>query len=326
MTGGPDVIWWPVTASHFAAKVDWLFAALILVGSMLSVPPLVALVYLVAKYRYDRDVDRTHPPRREVWLEAGWTIVPFLLMLGLFTWAARLYYDEENMPAHGLEISVVAKQWMFKFQHPGGQRELDELHVPVNQVVKLTMISQDVIHDVYIPALRIKQDVLPGRTTGLWFKADRVGTYKLNCAEYCGAFHSLMGKRVVVMTQKDYQAWLHQAETDVGLAADGARLFRSLGCSGCHLGKGPVHAPPLAGVYGSPVPLSDGSFVLADGAYIRDSILQPAKQIVAGYSNDMPSFAGRVSEGDLQRLVAYVQSLAMENVGNAVCSTPSAGQ
>ena len=213
-------------------------------------------------------------------------------------------------PAGALEIDVLAKQWMWQFEHPGGQREINELHVPAHQPVKLSMISLDVIHSLYFPALRIKQDVLPGRYTTLWFDADRPGTYHLFCAELCGTGHSEMGGQLVIMTPAAYEAWLERTPSDLSLAAKGADLFRSLGCSGCHVNSKAVHAPPLEGVFGSPVPLASGEVVLADEAYLRDSILLPKKAVVAGYEPIMPSFQNRLSEDQLLQLIAYLKSLA----------------
>ncbi|MGE5547307.1 MAG: cytochrome c oxidase subunit II [Solirubrobacterales bacterium] len=314
---------WPVAASEYAAQVDWLFLALIVLALSLAAPPILALIVFVVRYREGRRVDRTQPPTRKFGLEVAWTIIPFALTLACFGWAAWLYRVHAEPPATDtLDISVVAKQWMFKFQHPGGQRELDELHVPAGQAVRLLMTSQDVIHSLFLPALRIKQDVLPGRVTQLWFRADRPGIYHLHCAEYCGTNHSLMGTRFIVLAPPDYQRWLKGEGEDAILVRQGADLFRARGCSGCHEGGpgAPVRAPSLKGVFGGPVFLADGTSVIADEAYLRDSILLPGRQIVAGFKDDMPSFAGKLSEGEIQSLVAYVKSLGMEDSGDGQLS------
>jgi cytochrome c oxidase subunit 2 len=242
-------------------------------------------------------------------------LIPFLLSLVFFVWAASLFFRLYHPPAGALNIDVVAKQWMWKFQHTGGQREIDVLHVPAGEPVELTMISQDVIHSLFLPALRIKQDVLPDRYTRLWFNADTPGEYLLECAEFCGTEHSHMRGRFIVMAPADYQRWLDQSATDETLAAEGERLFRSYGCSGCHAVGGAIRAPSLAGIYGRPVPLADGTTVIADERYIRDSILMPRRQIAAGYQPVMPSFAGRIPEEELVAVIAYIQSLADDEGG-----------
>jgi cytochrome c oxidase subunit 2 len=301
---------WPATASAYAHQVDILLLFLWLLAAALSLPVVVALGAFTLRYRRGREVDRAHRPDRNIKLEISWALIPFLLMLVFFVWAARLYFDQSRPPAGALEISVLARQWMWKFEHPGGQREIDELHVPAHRPIKLVMISEDVIHSLFFPALRIKQDVLPGRYLTLWFDADQPGTYHLLCAEFCGTSHSEMGGQIIVMEPADYERWLEAAPSDRSLAARGADLFRSLGCSGCHVESPTVHAPPLDGVFGQPVPLASGEVIVADEGYIRDSILLPKKQIVAGYEPIMPSFEHRVSEEQLVQLVAYIKSLA----------------
>jgi cytochrome c oxidase subunit 2 len=301
---------WPWTASAYAHQVDILLLFLWLLAAALSVPVVVALGAFALRYRAGREVNREHRPSRNITLEVSWALIPFLLTLVFFTWAAKLYFEANRPPPGALEISVLARQWMWKFQHPGGQREINELHVPVNRPVKFTMISEDVIHSLYFPALRIKQDVLPARYTTLWFDADVPGTYKLLCAEFCGTSHSEMGGQIIVMEPADYERWLERTPSDLSLAARGANLFRSLGCSGCHVRSEAVDAPPLWGVFGGPVPLSSGQVIVADEGYIRDSILLPKKAVVAGYRPIMPTFEGRVSEEQLIQLIAYIKSLA----------------
>jgi len=242
-------------------------------------------------------------------LEVTWTLIPLLLMMGLFAWGANLYFNIERAPSNALEINVVGKQWMWKIQHPEGNREINELHVPVGRVVKLTLASQDVIHSFFLPNFRIKQDVVPGRYTTEWFKATRTGAYHLFCSEFCGTQHSGMIGRIIVMTPAAYEEWLSRGQPGDTLAQSGERLFRELGCSGCHTGISVVRSPPLEGLFGKPVPLQSGEVVTADEGYIRDSILFPAKQITVGYTNAMPSFQGRVSEEELLELAAYIKSL-----------------
>ena len=227
----------------------------------------------------------------------GWTLLPLMISLGFFTWGAIVYYHIERPPRNALQVQVVAKQWMWKLQHAEGKKEINELHVPLGQTVSLTMTSQDVIHSFFVPAFRVKQDVVPGKYTTEWFQPTRLGEYHLFCAEYCGTDHSQMIGRVVVMEPADYQRWLTTGEHGHSRSPwrDGA-FSRDKGCSGCHEAQPIVHAPPLEGIYGKQVPLNSGEVVTADDQYIRDSILLPGKQISAGYDNMMPSFTGHISE------------------------------
>jgi len=246
--------------------------------------------------------------RRRV--ELAWTLTPTLLFLGAFVWASRLYVQRADTPPNAVEVFVVARQWMWKLQHPGGQREIDEMHVPRGQPVRLVMTSQDVIHSFFVPAFRLKQDVLPGSYTEMWFTPTRAGTYHLFCAEYCGTDHARMGGDIVVMEPVAFERWLNAHRGGPDMAARGEARFREFGCSGCHGENASVHAPNLAGLYGGSVPLSDGSTVIADERYIRDSILLPRKEVVAGYAPIMPSFAGQIGEEDILDLIAYIKSLA----------------
>ena len=301
---------WPPAISAYAGEVDVVLAGFLALVTLLVLPVFFLLVYFAIKYRRGSPADRTHRVDRSPGLEISWALVPLRLSLIFFVWAALLYCRERTPPDGSLEIDVLARQWMWKAQHPGGQWEIDTLHVPTGQAVRLNMTSLDVIHSLYLPALRLKQDVLPGRTTTLWFRADRAGEYHLLCAEFCGTGHSVMRSRIVVQEPAAYSAWLEEADTDLTLAEQGKVLFRRYGCSGCHENSDVVRAPSLAGVYGGPVPLASGRVIVADDAYVRDSILLPERDVVAGYAPIMPSFADRLGEGDLVRLVAYVKSLA----------------
>ena len=304
------VAFWPAAISRHASDVDLMLAGLVALCVALTAPVFVLMVWFAHKYRSGVDVDRSGGPKRNLRLETAWAAIPFVLVLFFYVWAARAYWDLHEPPADALEISVIAKQWMWKFQHPGGQREINELHVPLGRAVKLSMTSQDVIHSLFFPSLRIKQDVLPERVSYEWFEADQPGVHHLFCAEFCGTSHSKMRGRIVVLEPEAYADWLAANEADLTLARRGAALFRSYGCSGCHMNSDVVRAPPLYGVYGRPVPLASGGFVTADEQYVRDSILMPLDKVVAGYRPIMPSFAGRIAEEDLVQLVAYVKSLA----------------
>jgi cytochrome c oxidase subunit 2 len=302
----------PQTASTQAANLDLLTA--ILMAALLAVLALVfglMLIYCV-RYRASSDADRSGRLRKTWRLETAWTIATFVIFLGAFAWGADLYVGLHRQPKAGDDIFVVAKQWMWKVEHPGGQREIDELHIPVGRPVRLILASQDVIHSFYVPAFRVKQDVVPGRYEYLSFTPDKVGRFHLFCAEFCGTEHAHMGGWVTVMEPDDFARWLQQQGPGSSLAKDGEALFRQYGCSGCHSPGSTVHAPSLEGLYGRPVPLQDGSMTVANDAYLRDSILLPKRQVAAGYPAIMPSFAGQIGEEDLLRIIAYLKSIGTE--------------
>jgi cytochrome c oxidase subunit II len=294
-------------ASDHAANLDLMLLWFSLVVLVFTLPVFVLLLYFSIKYRRGSLANRSNPSNGNNWLESAWMIIPFLPVFGFFAWSAWDYMQLAHPPGGALEIYVVAKQWMWKFQHPDGAREINDLHVPVGTPVKLTMISQDVIHSLFLPELRIKQDVLPGRYTTLWFKATEAGNFALRCTQFCGTNHAVMGGHLIVLSQADYAAWLKQAGTDMTLVAEGEALFRKYGCSGCHDATASIHAPSLEDLYGSPVPLSDGRVVIADDTYIRDSILFPERDVAAGYQPLMPSFRNVLGEDDLLRLIEYIK-------------------
>lgn len=304
-------------ASQHAADVDRIFFILLLLSGAT-----IALVFglvLVLAVRYRRGSRAERGPMPEIVsreFEIGWTSVTLFLFIFLFWWASSTDLGSMSAPANALEIHVVAKRWMWKTQHANGVREINALHVPVNRPVRLSMTSQDVIHSFFAPAFRIKQDVLPGRETYLWFQATRTGDFPLLCAEYCGTDHSRMRGSITVMRQDEYANWLSRQPEGDDLAHEGARLFVAQGCSGCHAGASSVRAPKLEGLYNSMVALSDGRQVKADDAYIRDSILQPQRDVVAGFDPIMPSFKGVLDDGEIQSLVAYIRSLAQEKTSD----------
>ncbi|AWM85928.1 cytochrome c oxidase subunit II [Microvirga sp. 17 mud 1-3] len=300
---------WPQQASGHAAQLDTFIMAFTVFVALLVIPVGVLVFVFAVKYRRGKTVDRQHAPNRKVWLEVSWSVVPFLAALGFYVWSTSLFFELRNPPSDTLDIFIVAKQWMWKAQHPGGQREIDELHIPVGQPVRLVMNSQDVIHSFYVPALRVKQDVVPGRVSSLWFKADKPGVYWMTCAEFCGTDHSVMGGRFYVQTADEYAAWLSSSGVDQSLVASGEVLFRKYGCSGCHAASSAVHAPDLAGLYGRAVALASGETVIADEQYIQDSILLPQKQIAAGYEPIMPTFKNILRDDEVIQLVAYIKSL-----------------
>ncbi len=300
----------PVEASSNAHQVDWLYFGLTAMLVFFCFLVFVPIIIFCIRYRRGARVNRANAPEGNNLLESGWTLFPLLVGLGFFVWGATIYYHMERPPRNALQVQVVAKQWMWKLQHAEGKKEIDELHVPLGRDVELTMASQDVIHSFFIPAFRVKQDVVPGKYTTEWFHPTRLGEYHLFCAEYCGTDHSKMIGRVVVMQPADYQRWLTTGNIDRSIVLEGRRLFHEKGCSGCHVGSSVVHAPPLEGLYGKQVPLASGEIVTADDQYIRDSILLPGKQISAGYANLMPSFSGHISEGEIMQIIAYLKSLS----------------
>jgi cytochrome c oxidase subunit II len=227
----------------------------------------------------------------------------------LFVWGADVFFAEQRPPDETINVYVVGKQWMWKFQHLDGQREIDELHVPVDRAVKLIMTSEDVIHDVFIPAFRVKTDVLPGRYTNIWFRATKPGHYHLFCAEYCGTRHSGMTGEVVVMEPNDYQTWLSGGAGEGSLASSGQKLFNDLACNTCHKPDSQGRGPMLQDLFGKTQALQNGGTVVADEAYIRESILNPRAKIVAGFQPIMPTFQGQVNEEGVLELVEYVKSL-----------------
>lgn len=304
----------PIAASTNAPKVDEIFIVLLVLSGLITLLVFGLVFVLSVRYRRGIRIGHGYLPEmisREV--EISWTLATLLLFLFVFWWAASSDLSAFSPPANALEIHVLAKQWMWKTQHPSGAREIDALHVPVGRPVRLLMTSQDVIHSFFVPAFRIKQDVLPGKDapTQVWFNATKLGTFPLLCAEYCGTNHSAMRGQIVVMRDGDYAAWSTRQPEGDDLAHEGARLFMSAGCSGCHALSSNVHAPRLEGLYGRTVQLIDGRTRTADDSYIRDSILQPKRDVVAGYEPIMPSFAGVLDEGEIQSLTAYIKSLGV---------------
>ncbi|WP_158930881.1 cytochrome c oxidase subunit II [Acidisphaera sp. S103] len=304
----------PLAAST-GAQTDLLLLGLLAVSlAVLGLVFWLMLVYAI-RYRHNSPVDRGALAEKSFRFEISWTVATLVIFFGLFIWGSTIYVRLYQPPANALKVYVVAKQWMWKIEHAGGQREINALHIPVDTPIELIMTSEDVIHDFFVPAFRVKRDVLPGQYETMWFRPDRIGTYHLFCSQFCGTAHSNMIGDVVVMSAQDYAGWLTTSGGGKTLAAQGKGLFIRYGCAGCHLGGGTVRAPSLVGLYGSPVPLSDGSTAIADDRYIRDSIMQPKSQVVASYEPIMPSFANVIGEDDLVRLVAYIHSLAAEKHG-----------
>ncbi len=308
-----------------ASQVDMLYIYLLLVAGVMTAVIFLAVTVLAIKYRRVPGREATQIEGSTI-LELSWSIIPFFVMLTFFIWGAVIFFQERTPPADATEVYVVAKQWMWKIEHMEGQREINELHVPIGQNVKLIMTSQDVIHSFFVPAFRIKQDVLPGRYTTLWFKATAPGRYHLFCAEYCGTNHSGMGGDIVVMEPQDYAMWMASGAT-APLQETGKELFSALGCATCHRSDVQGRGPNLVGLYNTDVMLEDGRTVRADDNYVREAILDPTAKIVKGFKPIMPTFQGIVSDEQLNALVAYIKSLAQPSPGAAALqnqpATPS---
>ena len=320
----------PQQASVEAGHIDAVFFFMVAVAAFFSILIAALVAIFAVKYRRRRDDEVGVAIHGSLALELLWTIIPFGIAMVMFAWGAKVFFDVYRPPAGAMEIFVVGKQWMWKIQHMDGQREINELHVPVGRPVKLIMGSEDVIHSFYIPAFRVKADVIPGRYNTLSFTATRAGTYHLFCAEYCGTKHSGMIGSVVAMEPADFQAWLSggaPAETPV---TAGQKLFNDLACSTCHRPDSHARGPVLANLFGRAVALQSGATVVADEAYIRESIVNPQAKITAGFQPIMPTFQGLVTEEQLLQLIAYVRSLGQQGTmtesdqGGSSPTTPQA--
>jgi cytochrome c oxidase subunit II len=305
-----------------AGNVDALYIFLLVVSGMMCLLIFTCILVFAAKFRA-RPGHVAEQNEGSIPLEITWSAIPFLVFMVIFVWGAAIFFKERTPPKGATEVYTVAKQWMWKFEHVEGQREINELHVPVGRDVKMIMTSQDVIHSFYVPAFRIKQDVLPGRYTTTWFHATKPGTYHLFCAEYCGTMHSGMIGDVVVMEPAQYEEWLGGGTAMGSLASTGKAMFTSLGCPTCHRFDTQGRGPNLTGIFGKPVLLDDGRTVTADENYIRESILVPGAKVVSGFKPIMPTFQGLVSEEQLNALVAYVKSLSEKPQSGGAAATPN---
>lgn len=313
----------PESASTLSGDVDALYFYLCGVTIFFTLLIGGAIIYFVIRYRRRNPFEIPRPIEGSTKLETLWSVIPLLIAMSFFFWGASLFYREYRPPTNALEVYVVGKQWMWKFQHTTGQREINELHVPVGRKVKLIMTTEDVIHDVFVPAFRIKADVVPGKYTTQWFEATKPGRYHFFCAEYCGMNHSGMGGWVVVMEPVDYENWLSGNAGQGSPAAAGRGLFESLGCASCHGANGEGgRGPALIGLFGSKVVLNNGQTITADEGYLRESILNPQAKIVTGFGPIMPSFQGQVSEEQLLQVVAFVKSLSTSKPETVTAKPP----
>lgn len=319
-------------ASTIAGRVDAVFWGITFICAVFAFVVTVAIIAFAVRYRRGNRVNRTLPEHEGIALELTWTIIPLIIAMGMFAWATSVYFAMIRPPKDSMNIYVVGKQWMWKLQHPNGKWEMNELHVPLGRPVRLTMISEDVIHSFGIPAMRVKQDVIPGRYTELWFEPTETGKFHLFCSQFCGTNHAIMGGYVTVMEPAEFEKWLRQGNTSPTLASAGERLFRELGCTGCHGANASIRAPNLEGIHNKPVAIQQGNdpnrttVVKADDRYIHDSIVLPRQEIAAGFQPVMPSYAGRVSEEELVQLIEYIKTLGTSNgTGNAAAKAYNAG-
>ena len=311
----------PEQASAGASDVDNLTLFLVGMGTFFTV--LIALMVIVFAIRYRRRADNQVGSNFEnsAFLEITWTVIPLLIALFSFGWGVKVFFRLYRPPVNAIEYQVTGKQWMWKIQHPTGQREINELHVPVGQPTRLVMTSEDVIHSFFVPAFRAKADVLPGRQSSIWFTPTKVGKYHLFCTEFCGSEHSGMVGSIIVHTEEEYQAWLAAAPAPKASSADGGRLFAQYACNTCHKPKAGGRGPVLTGIYGTEVALADGGKARVDDAYLRESILMPSAKMVQGYEAIMPSFQGQMSEEALQQLISYIKNLSATDAA-ATGTTP----
>src|ERR1700761_1419149 len=312
----------PPEASAIAPYMDAFYFFLVLI----SLVGLVLVGLMVGAFsimfRKEKNPHATHIEGSTL-LEATWTIIPLALFLVCFVWGALLYFRIYNPPANSMNIYIVGKQWMWKAEHPGGQHEIDSLHVPTGRPVQLTMISQDVFHSFSIPAFRVKREVIPGRYSTVWFTPTQPGTYHLFCTQYCGTLHSQMIGWVTVMSPDDYKAWSEGSTSGMSLAQNGERLYASLGCNACHSGEASARGPNLAAAYMTKVQLTNGSYATVDDAFLRDSILNPTMHTTAGYAPIMPTYPGQISKKGLIDLVKYIKQL---NSNYRIQQTPNTSQ
>lgn len=304
-----QIAWYPDQATTTAARVDLLLLFLVMICGAVGLLVAFLLIYFSVKYRR-RPGEVGNPPKTESSraLEWFWTLTPFAIFIVMFFWGAEVYLDAYRPPDDAITVYGIGRQWMWKFQHPEGQREINTLHVPLGRPVQVVLTSEDVIHSFFVPAFRIHMDVLPNRYTSLWFQPTRAGTYHLFCSQYCGTNHSGMIGTAVVMEQADFERWLGSS-AEGSLALQGRKVFLKYRCISCHSANENARAPVLEALFGKPVRLSNGDTVTADEAYIHESILHPAAKIVAGWQNIMPTFQGQISEEEIYALIAFVRSL-----------------
>lgn len=315
----------PERASSVAGEVDALFFFLVAITVFFTVGISIAILFFAIRYRRRSPDERPGEIHGSLALELTWTLIPLAIVVVLFVWGAKVFFHLNRPPDDAMTVSVVGKRWMWKIQHPTGQREINELHVPRGRAVRLVITSEDAIHSFFIPAFRIKKDAVPGRYNTAWFRATKTGSYHLFCAEYCGTEHSRMTGRIVVLEPSAYQAWLAGGPAGESPVAAGEKLFTELACATCHRPDSAGRGPVLTGIFGREVKLATGEAVVADEAYVRESIVNPAARVVVGYQPVMPTFQGLVSEEQLIALVAYIESLQVPGDGGGATAASAPG-
>ena len=316
----------PDQASTFAKDVDALYFFIFAVSAFFALAVAAAVIYFGIRYHKTHDGEIGARIEGNLPLELLWSVIPTIIAMVMFGWGATVFYHLRRPPDEAMHIYAVGKQWMWKFQHLEGQREINELHIPAGRPIKVTVSSEDVLHSLYFPSFRTKIDAIPGRYTELWFEANTPGTYHIFCTEYCGTSHAGMIGSVTVLEPAAYQAWLQGGGEGGTLAQRGARLFESLACNSCHLESGQGRGPSLKNIVGTTVDLQNGSSAVVDDAYLRESILTSQAKIVRGFQPLMPTFQGLISEENLVALIEHVKSMSPKSTTAAPAASPAEKQ
>lgn len=321
----------PMAATDVAASWDSLYIFLIALSTFFFVLVVGGMLYLAIRYRHKPGI-KTKYITDNHFLEAFWTVVPTILLMIIFGWGWNVYLKMTNAPSDAYEVRVIGKQWLWQFQYDHGVTTIGELYVPIGKPVKLIMTSTDVIHSFFVPNFRVKQDVVPGMYTSVWFEAKVPGKHQVYCTEYCGTSHSGMLAQVIVLEDKDWKLWLRGKDIGpqpiagmtleqsaiaavenapvVSLAEKGKALAQSKGCVACHSDDGSAKVgPSYKGIFGHDVELADGSKVKVDENYLRESIENPTAKIVKGFAPSMPTFKGLLKEEELGAIISYIKSL-----------------
>ena len=306
--------WMPRASSTVAGQIDWLFEVMVWISAIVAIGVLGAMIMFCLKYRAaSREANEVPEPSSDhnTTLEITWSVIPLIVTIALFVWGFKGFVDLKTVPKDSLEIHVTGQKWKWLFEYPNGLVD-DTLHVPVDTNVRLVINAVDVLHAVFIPNFRVKQDAVPGRYTDLWFKATETGTFPIECAEYCGTSHSDMLSTVVVHPPGGYEKYLEKAiiEFDAKPALERGQItFKKQGCDVCHSTDGSTKVgPSWKGLFGKQEALTSGT-IAVDENYIRESILDPQAKLVQGFPPSMPTFKGKLRDSEIEGLIAYIKSL-----------------